>query len=166
MSAFDLDSFAPPPTRFSLGGREYTVTGDPDVDVVARMLRVEEKIGGAGSDAETIAALEEGRDILLQLIHDRDPDVTSLKIGVKQLLVVFSLIVHGETVAAAVQTVLTQPVTVAEHEDGEAGEAQPGQQLDDAAGEGGGPLPSERRSSERSSSSDGSPAGALVTGTA
>jgi hypothetical protein len=43
-SVFDLDQFAPPPTRFKLGGRVYVVDGDPDVDVVARMMRIEQKV--------------------------------------------------------------------------------------------------------------------------
>lgn len=165
MSAFDLDKFAPAPTRFTLRGRDYQVDGDPDVDTVARMLRIEEKIGGSSTPDEMAAALQEGRDVLLELVRERDPEVAELKIGSQQLLVVFSLIVHGPSVADAVAAAIAPP-TPAPGEAGKAvatGDAPAREATADADAA---PLASEPSSPESSYGSDGETAGALVTGTA
>lgn len=115
--AFDLDRFAPRPTKFTLKGREYRVSGDPDVDVVARMLRVEDAIRQSGDSRETVEAVEEGRDLLLEMVQEQDPDVTELKLGTTQLLVVFALIIHGPSVAAAVLAAIANPSLIGESDD-------------------------------------------------
>jgi hypothetical protein len=165
VSAFDLDKFAPPPIVFKLGGREYRINGDVDVDVVARMLRIETAISDAGGTEETIAAVREGRDLILELVHDADPSVTEMKIGTQALMILFTRIVHGSSVAAAVAEAIAPPAP--ERSGGGAAVATPHEaadegESDDAAD----PLASERLSSERSSSSDEFDAGLLAIGSA
>lgn len=165
MSAFDLDEFAPPPIVFKLGGREYRINGDVDVDVVARMLRIETAISDADGTEETIAAVREGRDLILELVHDADPSVTELKIGTQALLILFTRIVHGSSVAAAVAEAIAPPA--AERSGGGAAVATPHEGADAAEpGDAPDPLASARLSSERSSSSDEFDAGLLATGSA
>lgn len=161
--AFDLDQFAPPPVRFKLDGHVYTVSGDVDVDRVARMLRVETAIEEADGIEETVAAVREGRELLLEMIRERDPDVDEISIGSQALLVTFALILHGSSVAAAVAEAISQPQ--AGGGDGEPGvatadgPAPDGPQDADAA-----PLASETLSSGQSSGSDARESGLLVTG--
>lgn len=167
-SAFDLDKFAPPPVRFTFRDRatleevEYVVDGDPDIDLVARMLRIEDQLE---EDETAVAAAFEGRDLILELVRVRQPDVDELKMSPREILTVFYLLIRGEGVAAAVATSLSRPgakPTDAETEEEEP-VATPETGDDD---EGSPPLASVRSSSEQSSSSDDETAGALVTGTA
>jgi hypothetical protein len=92
--------------------------------------------------------------------------VTELKIGTQALLILFTRIVHGSSVAAAVAEAISPP-TPERSGDGRAccntaddGRCEGGS--DDAAA----PLASVRLSSERSSSSDEFDAGLLATGSA
>jgi hypothetical protein len=165
LSAFDLDRFAPPPIVFKLGGRTYRINGDVDVDVVARMLRIETAITDAESTEETIEAVREGRDLIVELCRDSGEDVADFKIGTQALLILFTRIVHGSSVAAAVAEAISPPTQV------DPATGEPVATPDDGTGEGEpgdapAPLASARLSSERSSSSDEFDAGLLATGSA
>lgn len=162
--AFDLSRFSPPTgvtVAFRNGG-SYRFPGDPDVDDVAVMLRLEgdinDKAGPGLADA-----LQEGKETLRRLILSADPsqDVSGLKVGPEEMLVVFALLVHGSTVAEAVGAA----ITAHNLEGGESHE--PGDADDERAAEVGaeGPLSrSESSSSERSSGSDADEASLQATG--
>lgn len=160
-SAFDLDQFAPPPVRVKLRGVEYVIDGDPDVELVARMLRIEDALEG---DNPMEAAFE-GRDLILELIQARRPDVTEIKVSPREILQTFYLLMRGEGVAAAVGRALSNPDAVAAQpvEGGESA-VTTGESGVDA--EGSPPLASERSLPGRSSLSDGETDGVLVTGIA
>jgi hypothetical protein len=165
VSAFDLDRFAPPPIVFKLGGRTYRINGDVDVDVVARMLRIETAITDAESTEETIEAVREGRDLIVELCRDSGEDVADFKIGTQALLILFTRIVHGSSVAAAVAEAISPPTQV------DPATGEPVATPDDGSSEGGSgdvaaPLASVRLSSGRSSTSDELDAGLLATGSA
>lgn len=167
-SAFDLDQFAPAPVKFKLLDRttrekvEYAIDGDPDIDLVARMLRIEDQLEG---DDTAVSAALEGRDLILELVKVRRPDVTELKMSPREILSVFYLLIRGEEVAAAVASALSQPAAKPA-ERGTEEEEPVATPEDDPEGEALPPLASVKSSSERSSSSDGETAGVLVTGTA
>lgn len=168
--AFASKSFSPAPVRFKLskhGDHEFVVDGDPTVDQLDDMLRIEHLVrGGAESEQEYAAAAKEGRDLVLALIKERQPDVTELLLGAQELTVVFSLILRGSDVATAVaDAILAPPAPVAqrelstplEHDEVESADANgPGERS---------PLASPRSSTERSSSSDEPDAGLPATGT-
>lgn len=171
-SAFDLRNFAPPrDVEFQLRKHPeqiFVVDADPDVDLVARMLRLENVIRGR-EEGDIEDAFVEGKKILLALIQERQPEITDIKVGGQEVTVLFSLILHGDTVAQAVLEAITEAnaldaqqaaSSAFEHDgDDEHGERE--------AGDGdGGPLLSEKPSSEASSSLAASVAGPLVTGTA
>lgn len=167
---FDLNRFAgPEDVRFRLrkhGDHLFVVDADPDVDDVARMLRIENVIRGREEDADVEAALVEGKQMLLRMIRERDPDFGELRIGSQELIVVFSLIVHGDTVAAAVLEAITAANsraaggTDSPDRDADQVDADVDREEDET------PLLSERRSSERSSTSDELEVGLPVTGMA
>lgn len=171
MSAFDLRNFAPAPdVTFMLrkhGDHVFAVDADPDVDDIARMLRIENAIR-RGEDGEPEAAMLEGKQMLLQMIQERQPDVTDLRIGGQEIVVIFSLILHGDTVAQAVLDAITQanadepgkePSSAFEHPERGGGAAN-----DDDPGDGP-PLPSAKHSSAASSSSDERDGSRLAIGT-
>jgi hypothetical protein len=170
-SPFALERFAPSDVTFTLAKHPdvtFKVDGDPDVDTIARMYRIEEALQeGADTEAELAAAALEGRDLILEMVLEKDPGfVGPLRMGLNDVLVVFSLILRGSTVAQAVAEAILAPSVVAASEPG----ATPFEHQAPGDGEGdgepGGPLASEKRSSERSSSSEPLAAGALATGTA
>jgi hypothetical protein len=107
-SPFSIDRFAPADATFKLtkhGDHVFTVDGDPDVDVVARMFRIEESLQSSAPEGDTSLgdAAIEGRQLLLELIQEKDPDFAGpLKVGLSELLVIFSLILRGTSVADAV----------------------------------------------------------------
>ena len=164
--AFDLDVFAPRAISFTLRGKGYAVSGDPDVDVVALMLRIEEQIKDSETVDETVSAVQEGKQLLIEMISEHDPsqDVTAFKVGSQDVLLLFALVMHGSSVAAAVAEAITQAtpggsdgenaVTTRENADGEGAE-----------GGDGSPLASVALSSARSSTSDESGDGLPATGT-
>jgi hypothetical protein len=167
-SPFDLRRFAPPDeTTFTLrkhGDEVFAVDGDPDVDDVAQMLRIENVVRGI-DEGDSAAALAEGKALLLRLVRDCRPDVTEMRIGPQELIVIFSLIVKGPSVAEAVMEAIT-----ASNLEAAAARTPDGELLDDGAGgdgdAGGAPLPSVKRSSGRSLSSDEQEAGLQAIGTA
>jgi hypothetical protein len=167
--AFDLNRFAgPEDVAFKLrkhGDHEFVVEADPDVDDVARMLRIENVVRGR-EEGEIEAALVEGKQLLLRMIRQRDPDFSELRIGSQELVVVFSLIVHGDTVAAAVLEAIT--AANARTPAGEDDKRKEGtdQEIELGEREGGSPLRSEKPSSDPSSSSVESDAGRQAIGTA
>jgi hypothetical protein len=157
-SPFDLRRFAPPAvTTFTLtrgGDTVYAVPGDPEVDDVATMLRIENVVRGI-EEGDAVEALTEGKALLLRMVQECQPEVESIKVGPQELIVLFALIVKGPTVAEAVMESITAS-NAAEQEALEADEAEPSDVVDE--GEGGAtvaPLPSRKRSSRRSSSSPG-----------
>lgn len=169
MGAFDLNRFAPPETAtFRLrNGQSYTVLADPDVGQVARMLRIENVIRGR-EEGDIGAALLEGKELVVELIRDvdGDADVSKLAIGIQEMLVVFTLLVHGESVAEAVLEAVSLPEAsqpasgdeTAFEPEGGGGNEEPGGVV--------APLASARPSSSPSSSSESPDAGVLATGTA
>jgi hypothetical protein len=168
---FDLSKFAPPATtEFKLrNGRVYKVSPDPDVDVVARMLRIEGVMRGA-EEGEMADALAEGKQIVCDLIRDEDPDadLANFKIGPQELLIVMGLMLHGESVAQAVLEAISPPSPDGDPEGaseaGGAPERPHDTDVDEDTGEVS-PLPSERRSPERSSVLGDPDAGLRATGT-
>lgn len=165
MSAFDLDQFAPPPIRFRLQGREYQVSGDPDVDIVARMLRIEDALGESPETDEIVALVREGRDLILEMVQEYEPDVAELKLGSRELLIVFSLISHGPSVAAAVAEAISQHGDTADGAGEPVATPQtvPGEREPEESAD---PLASGSLSSGTFSGSDGEKAGLLATGSA
>jgi hypothetical protein len=170
---FDLSRFAPNPYfHFKLrSGAEYRCFADPDVDQVARMLRIESVLNGS-EDGDVGEHLKEGKEILADLIRQATPDadLAGFRIGSQEIAVVFAALLHGESVATAVLEAISRDDR---DEPAEPGTDDPDAlQQDDETGftakEGGEvtPLPSARRSAEPSSASD-EPAGSLpATGTA
>lgn len=163
--AFDLDVFAPAPIRFKLRKREYRLGADPDVDVVAKMLRLETAIEEADSADETVTVVQEAKALLVERMLDFDPsqDLTAFKVSGPDVLLLFALIMHGSSVAAAVAEAITQSTPGGS--DGEGGVITPRNDGDEEVREGDeAPLASAALSSERSSISDGSGAGLPATG--
>lgn len=163
MSSFDLDKFAPAPIRFTYRGVPRSVFGDPDTDQVARMLRIETQLEEADGIEETLAVVQEGCDLLNEMVHDFDPGQEPVKLGARALLTVYALILHGSSVAAAVAEAICQPDKAA-GDDREAvttaGDGtDDGERDADAA-----PLASASLSSEPSSPSAEHTAGLLATG--
>jgi len=164
--AFDLDVFAPRAISFTLRGKGYAVSGDPDVDVVALMLRIEEQIKDSETVDETVSAVQEGKQLLIEMISEHDPsqDVSAFKVGSQDVLLLFALIMHGSSVAAAVAEAITQAapggseagdaVTTSDDADGE--RAREGDEA---------PLASAELLSARSSTSGESDDGLPATGT-
>jgi hypothetical protein len=167
-SPFGLRRFAPPDeTTFTLrkhGDEVFAVDGDPDVDDVAQMLRIENIVRGI-DEGDSAAALTEGKALLLRLVRECRPDVTEMRIGPQELIVIFSLIVKGPSVAEAVMEAITASNAAAA-----AGRELDGDlPADGTDGDGdaaGAPLPSVKRSSGRSSSSAEQEAGLQAIGTA
>lgn len=167
--AFDLESFAPPDTiKFRLrkhGDHEFVIDGDPDTGDVALMLRIEEQMRSADNEADAVLAADEGKSVLLRLVQERQPEITELKVGMQEVLVVFSLIIRGSSVAEAVARAVTASGKLAEpgelgDDEPALGEGEPGPQGAEVT-----PLPSAEHSLMRSSSSDEHAAGLPATGT-
>lgn len=170
MSAFALENFAPADVRFKLRrhkDREFVVDGDRTVDEIADMLRIEEALDApAASDKELLDVAREARDLLLGLIQERDPSVTTLNVSPREIMIVLCLILRGPNVAAIVaETILGParpdgegaPFSAFEHDARDDGEPEDG----DAA-----PLASANGSPASSSSSDELDAGLPAIGTA
>jgi hypothetical protein len=153
--AFDMREFAPPrEAMFTLrNGETYKVSGDPDVNDVALLLRIEDEIQDKEA-GELAVALDEGKATLVALIQACEPDrdLTDFRIGPEEMLLVFAYICHGPSVAAAVAAGVSQINARDEDEPHEVAE------VDD-------PIPLERRSSGRSSGSEHDDVGHLATGT-
>lgn len=100
--SFDLRRFAPPAgvTVTLASGQTYRFPGDPDTDDVARMLRLEAELDDAGG-VELADRLAEAKDLVKKMATQADPgqDVDGMRIGSAELVVVFALLMHGETVA-------------------------------------------------------------------
>jgi hypothetical protein len=166
---FDLSRFAPNPLfEFKLHGRTYSCTSDPDVDQVARMLRIEQTLQDGGE--EMAASMVEGKQLLLDLIRDANPeaDLENFRIGARQLLGIFAAITHGESVAQAVLEAISnleaeQAAAEAPEPAGETGDDPDGFTAREGAAVT--PLPSPRRSPEPSSSSDEPDASRQAIGT-
>jgi len=153
--AYDLDAFAPSPVTFKIRDVEWRVDSDPDVDVVARMLRIENEVQEAEGVDATVAATQEGKRLIQEMVRDFDPaqDTDALKMGAQDVLLVFALIMHGSSVAEAVARAMSSASQdggeasspVATRQDGDDGAGLDGDELPLALGA---PL------SGRSSSSD------------
>lgn len=167
-SPFDLRRFAPPAeTTFMLrkhGDQVFAVDGDPEVDDVARMLRIENVVRGL-EEGDAAEALSEGKALLLRMVRECQPDVDALKVGPQELIIIFALIVKGPTVAEAVMESITasNQAEAEALEPGDAAEREPGEEAEQAADAA--PLVSAKRSSGRSSSSAVPADGLLATGT-
>lgn len=167
MDAFDLDAFAPRKITFKARGIEYCVSGDPDVDVVAQMLRIENTMGAADDVEASVSATQEGKELIVEMILDFDQtqDISKLKVGPQDVALIFALILHGSSVAAAVAQALTNPQAATDDETSAVATADG--DLPDAAGDGdAAPLASASSSSGRSSLSAERDAGPPATGSA
>jgi hypothetical protein len=170
---FDLSRFAPNPLfTFKLrNGETYSCSADPDVDEVARMLRIESVLNG-GEEGDVGEHLREAKEILVALIKQVTPDreLAGFTIGSQEIAVVFAALLHGESVAEAVLEAISGH-TGDEPAEGEPGDPDALQQDDNdgfAAEEGAGvtPLASAKRSPEPSSASDEHDDSLRATGTA
>lgn len=163
--AYDLDAFAPRPITFKIRDVEWRIDSDPDVDVVARMLRIENEIQEAEGIDATVASTQEGKQLLLEMIRDFDPgQVTDgLKLGAQDVLLIFALIMHGSSVAEAVARAMSSSSQDGEEADSPVATRQDG---GSESGLGGDELPLAlgAPSSERSSSSDVPAGGRPATG--
>lgn len=173
-SAFDLDVFAPVPVSFTVTENEvkktYQLNGDPDVDVVARMLRIEDAIGESskqGDVNEIVAHVQEGKQLIVELIlsADASQDVSLLDLNTQGVMTLFALVMHGGSVAAAVAEAISRPTLEGAEGDDPVTTGENGLDADGADADAS-PLVSARSSSARSSISDESDDGAPVTGTA
>lgn len=170
-SAFDLDQFAPADVTFAQTRkkvtRTYRLNGDPDVDVVARMLRIEDAIRDAEGIDATVVAIQEAKKLIVELIHDTDDsqDVSELKLNTQDVMTLFALVLHGSSVASVVAQAISQPGQG--DDDDENGVATPGSGHDEEHWDADAtPLVSASTSSERSSTSADIDDGPPVTGTA
>lgn len=164
--AFDLDVFAPRAISFTREKITYWLSGDPDVDVVAQMLRIEGQVRDSEEVEETVAAVQEGKKLLIQMISRHDPaqDVSGFTVSATDVTLLFALIMHGSSVAAAVAEAITQATPGGA--DGEGGVTTPQDADGEREQEGGeAPLASAALSSARSSTSDESGDGLPATGT-
>lgn len=114
---FNLDTFAPAKTRFTVKGIDYVVDGDPDVDVVARMLSIEERVRATSRRAELVPILQEARDLVLEMVKREDPAVVELPIGSQEIMLLLARIMHGEDVANTVANALLRPGALDEQAD-------------------------------------------------
>lgn len=155
--SFDLTRFAPPTgvTITLRSQQRLRFPGDPDVDDVAVMLRLEEQINDAAGVA-LADRLTEAKETLKRLALAADPkqDVDELKVGTEEILVIFALLVHGSTVAEAVGAAITAAnESMGETREGESPEGRTAREAAEV-GDPDGPLSrSESSSSERSSGS-------------
>lgn len=168
---FDLARFAPNPYfEFIMAGTTtYRVLADPDVDQVARMLRIEQTIQTPGM--EMADAMVEGKQLLMEMIRDATPDVdlSGFTVGGQQLLAIFAGVMYGESVAQAVLEGIAAetPDSAPDDETDDSGALQHDDTDGYAAAEdaGGSPLPLGRRSPEQSSASDAPAATRQAIGT-
>lgn len=146
-SVFDVGTFAAKSIRIRLHGSEYELPADPDVDVLANLLRIETAIK-TGRDEDVPPALVEGKAVLLGLLRDANPgrDLDDVRVGVGELLTIFALISDGPSVAEAVARGIMDAAAL--------GDDELRRRLDEAEGESRDPLASARPSSEHSSPSD------------
>jgi hypothetical protein len=163
---YSLDKISAPALAFTLRGLTWRISADPDVEVVAQMLRLEQIIRPTHQprdltpedirriDLETQTAMVEAKELILDLIEEmpqaQELDRSHFRIGVIDVCTLFALITKGETVADAVAEAITAGVsgsrTADEFSDDELDAAERGEE------EGGGPFGSTAPSSERFSS--------------
>lgn len=173
--AYDLRRFKPPPIRFVLDdpdrpdnpdGREYAITGDPDIDLMAEILHLDNLLRGQTQDLDDLSDEDENREIataivrakeiVLGLIQQQDPTVTSIRIGVGQILSLFALLHGGETAAEGLARTLTEGMAqLSEQEQAELAQRYRELEAEGDEGAADAPLGSRLRSSGRSRSSTG-----------
>lgn len=149
---------------FTLRDQEWRISSDPDVEVVATMLRLEREIR-ALDDADTATSIVDAKELILDLLEDlpqKQPvDRAHFRIGVGEILTLFALISGGESVADMVAEGITAGMSTAR----EAGEFSEEELAAAAAGdEDAAPLASRSHSSGRSSGSGESTSGRLAGG--
>lgn len=126
-AAYDLSRFAPPDVTFTIRqrvgdeieDREFRVPGDPDSEIVVQMLRLEREVKGIDESLRRPdEAIVEARNLLIDLIRERDPAFDPdaeprFRIGSAQILIVFALITGGASVADATAEALTAGMSLA-----------------------------------------------------
>lgn len=157
---YDLDAIALASTiNFQLGGLPWKIKADPDVEVVATMLRIRDALRGDEDGREFVAALTEGRDLLIDLLEDvaqeQPVDRDNFRIGATQLLAIYTRMIGGEAgqdMADLVTSMISLAAAATMGEDLSEEEQEALAEGDaDAA-----PLPSASSSSRRRSRSAGS----------
>jgi hypothetical protein len=159
---YRLDAIArTKPIRFELRGKLWSISADPDVEVVATMLRLERELtnvdaDGAGDVAgmELADAVVEAKDLVLDLIddwpnQDQPLERGQFRISVTELLSLFGLMTGSPSVADAVAQGITSAMSTARGQE----------DFSDSDDEEDGPLASTTRSSGRRSSSAASTSG-------
>jgi hypothetical protein len=173
---YNLSEYAPADVIFTLRGKDFRVTGDPDVEVWKLMLRIDEVLRGTPDEDEEMGlseALEIGKRLMVDLIREYAPDFDLIRpgdpdfdeehpeaeqrrpfrIGVNELLGFFTYMTGGPTVADATARAITGNVDALHSGD------LPDEDGEGEAGEPQAPLASAKPSSARSRSSRAKTAG-------
>lgn len=164
---FNLSEHAPTDVWFELRGKEYRVTGDPDVEVWKLMLRIDMVLRDESAADEDMAlsdALATGKQLILDLIREHDPDVADIRLGVTEMLAFFSYMTGGPSVAHATAHALTGGVDAMRGDEGD--EIDPDLLLEDDEDKEAdvAPLASAKPSSARSRRSRASTSGSRAGG--
>jgi hypothetical protein len=156
-----------PPLEVEIGGRDYLIASDIDIDVIEQMLAIEEIVDDTSTDREVLDALIAGRNLVRALLEESNenvPERLPLKAG--DLLAIFNFLMGGRKVAEEVIATLAEADLwgAEDEETGEAAEgvAQPEGELDEEAET----APLASRSAEHSSGSDESTTGRRTGGKA
>lgn len=93
---YDADRYTTSTLTIKLGGREYTLSGDPDCDLIAAILRADEAMREArGLDAAT--AVTDAKALFVELLREENEDVPDkIKIGVGRVTEIFMWLIGGD----------------------------------------------------------------------
>ena len=118
---FSTSTFKPPPLIVEIGGRDYEIAADIDIDVMEQMLAIEELVSSPDADDRAVLdALFSGRDLVRDLLEESNEDVPAripLKAG--ELLGIFTFLMGGRTVGDEVMEALADGDVWGAERDGE-----------------------------------------------
>lgn len=161
---YSTSAIKPPMLTIEIGGRDYEVDSDIDIDLMEQMLAIEEIVKDKDSDDEEYTtAVYAGRDLVRALLEESNKNVPKripLKVG--GLLGIFAFILHGRSVAEEVQRTLAEADFWAGEQEGEDGKPV-GPQPESPVAEDAEAAPLEKPSGRRSSRS-AKPAAGRSTG--
>ncbi len=145
---FNADRFTALKAKLEIGGQVYDLPLDPDVDMVAAILRAETAINEQ-KDENFVAAIIEGKKLLMQLLEEAGNEVPErIPVGVAQILSIFRFITGGRSAGDAILELIQAP-------------ADPDAKPDEEPAE---PVPLSKRSTKRSSGSAKKTAGRRTGG--
>ncbi len=148
------------PNVLTVDGAEYPLPAVFDLDLVLEMRAREKAVQEALTHDEVLQAFVDARELLMQIVRERTPAASTLKLEPEEILDIFAFIVGYDSVEEAIKDAIAPEA----NEGGEgAGEGTGSEQSGD--GDGGDPLASTKPSSPRSSRSGKGTAGRRATGT-